>query len=337
MRLFGKTEPKVHKVPDRGTDSPTVDLANMNSNYNCVYSLIVNDGTVDSVADTVTINVTADNDEPGFVDLANTVTIDEEDNLVLIVTGSDVDDSAVSLSATNTPTTATFTDNGNNSGTLDWTPDLTESGTYTVDFELDDGTNTVTETVTITVNDAGDPEGDDEEEITIDDVGSIKGKKKGPGTIKVYDNDDNILCQVQAWPTGGSIPRLVKLQKKWYFSVVKNRYGTTTHIYKPIDAEGGQCELIEKKKLSPKLHPRKMATKNFIGNKKTQEIAISTKRNGHIYVKIFKYNVTQDRWKLLRLKVFADVPDNYSIKATKKKNLLVKDNKGNVLYKWIVK
>ncbi|MFH1537127.1 MAG: hypothetical protein ABID45_04005, partial [Patescibacteria group bacterium] len=140
-----------------------------------------------------------------------------------------------------------------------------------------------------------------------------------------------------AWPTGGSIPRLVKLQKKWYFSVVKNRYGTTTHIYKPIDAEGGQCELIEKKKLSPKLHPRKMATKNFIGNKKTQEIAISTKRNGHIYVKIFKYNVTQDRWKLLRLKVFADVPDNYSIKATKKKNLLVKDNKGNVLYKWIVK
>ena len=80
-----------------------------------------------------------------------------------------------------------------------------------------------------------------------------------------------------------------------------------------------------------------MATKNFIGKKKTQEIAISTKRNGHIYVKIFRYNIKNDRWKLLRLKTFKGVPDNYSIKATKKKNLLIKNKNGNKLHKWVIK
>ena len=53
------------------------------------------------------------------------------------------------------PTGATFTDNGNGTGTFNWTPTFAQSGSYNVTFRASDGVLRDTEIVTITVNNAG--------------------------------------------------------------------------------------------------------------------------------------------------------------------------------------
>ena len=85
-----------------------------------------------------------------------TVQTDEGVNLSFTVTASDQDGDHVALSASSLPSSATFSDQGDNTGLFSWTPGSTESGVYNVLFVGDDGRGgTASATTTITVNDVG--------------------------------------------------------------------------------------------------------------------------------------------------------------------------------------
>ncbi len=315
------------------SSTPTVTVLNKDTSFNCTFSLEVEDTQGATSTDTVNLYITADNDAPAFGSIASTQNIDEESVLLISFTSSDPDTSSLTLSASNLPTGSTFTDNLNNTGTFNWSPDGTQSGIYTVTFQLTDGENTTTQTVTITVNDTvqEEGEGDEEEEEepvnTIEDIGLVSGTDSGPGIVTLYGNDNEELCSVQAWNEGGAVPFRVRFLDTNYIAVVKNKTGTTIHLYDL------NCNIIEKKRLSPKLHPRNIVTRNFLGKTTSQEIGLTSRRGSTVYGKIFRYNPNKDKWYLLRQKTFRPVPTGYNLKKTKKGNILLKKN-NKTLHKW---
>ncbi|MFH2049142.1 MAG: Ig-like domain-containing protein [bacterium] len=78
--------------------------------------------------------------------------VDEGANLNFNISATDPDLTTPSFTAENVPTNATFVDNTDGSGTFDFNPDFSQSGTYDVTFIASDGALTDTEIVTITVN-----------------------------------------------------------------------------------------------------------------------------------------------------------------------------------------
>jgi hypothetical protein len=91
---------------------------------------------------------------PPVVTAPATQSVNEGQLLTFTVTATDADGDHVTLTASGVPSGATFTDNGDNTGTFSWMPGSTQSGTYTVTFNGDDGHGgTATATTVITVND----------------------------------------------------------------------------------------------------------------------------------------------------------------------------------------
>jgi len=82
--------------------------------------------------------------------------VTENGNLNLIVTASDADGDSLVMTSSALPTNATYVDNGDGSGTLDFNPNFFQSGSYDVTFYVTDDSLAVdSELVTITVNEAG--------------------------------------------------------------------------------------------------------------------------------------------------------------------------------------
>ena len=71
------------------------------------------------------------------------------------ISALDPDSTIPALNTSVLPSGATFTDNGDGTGTFDWTPSFVQNGSYPVTFRATDGGITDTEVVTILVNEAG--------------------------------------------------------------------------------------------------------------------------------------------------------------------------------------
>jgi len=76
-------------------------------------------------------------------------------NLNFGISASDPDATTPVLTAEDVPANATFTDNGDGTGTFDFDPDFIQVGVYNVRFIASDGALADTEVVAITVNEAG--------------------------------------------------------------------------------------------------------------------------------------------------------------------------------------
>ncbi len=115
------------------------------------YSVIitVSDG-VESVGKSMTITVTEENRPPLFA-LVGDTTISEKQNFTIGVSASDDDGDEVVLTGTTLPEGATFTDNGDGSGTLSWTPNYGDNGEHQVAITAEDGISTTLLEFTIAV------------------------------------------------------------------------------------------------------------------------------------------------------------------------------------------
>ncbi len=112
--------------------------------------IVASDG---ALADTETVQITVNetNRVPDLAAIPNQ-TVDEGQNLNVVISALDPDGDSLILSAINLPTNATFTDNFDGTGALDFNPDFDQSGVYTVDVIASDGALADTESVQITVN-----------------------------------------------------------------------------------------------------------------------------------------------------------------------------------------
>ncbi|MDH3938531.1 MAG: PKD domain-containing protein, partial [candidate division Zixibacteria bacterium] len=108
---------------------------------------------IDSEQVVITINEAGN--QPPTLDPIGPQATTENVNLNFTVTASDPDATIPNLTTSALPSGATFVDNGDGSGTFDWTPDFTQAGPYNVTFFADDGSFIHSEVVAITVNEAG--------------------------------------------------------------------------------------------------------------------------------------------------------------------------------------
>jgi hypothetical protein len=105
-------------------------------------------------SEVVEIDVTGTNQIPVLAAIGAQVT-DENVNLNFTVSATDADGDSIILSTSALPGTAAFTDNGDGTGSFDWTPGYTDAAVYNVTFYATDTLDTDSELITITVNDAG--------------------------------------------------------------------------------------------------------------------------------------------------------------------------------------
>jgi len=120
------------------------------------YTIVVYDTGIPpgSVNTSFNLTVTETNQLPVLASIGDK-TAHEQDHLQFTVVATDADpDSNLTLTATNLPSGATFTDQHNGSGLFDWTPDSSQANVYhNVHFEVSDGTDIDSEDITITILD----------------------------------------------------------------------------------------------------------------------------------------------------------------------------------------
>lgn len=91
----------------------------------------------------------------------NNITTWETNPVSFPVSALDPNGDVVTLTATGLPTGATFVDNGNASGTFNWTPATGQTGIYTITFKATDAGGLATsQPITIRVNPQNDTDGD---------------------------------------------------------------------------------------------------------------------------------------------------------------------------------
>ncbi|MEW5701504.1 MAG: Ig-like domain-containing protein, partial [Candidatus Zixiibacteriota bacterium] len=90
---------------------------------------------------------------PPVLDAIGPKSVNEGQNLTFGVSATDPDADSVILTAENVPANATFTDNGNGTGSFVFDPDYTQSGVYNVRFIASDGALADSELVAVTVTD----------------------------------------------------------------------------------------------------------------------------------------------------------------------------------------
>ena len=103
--------------------------------YNVTFQAADTSGGVDP--EVVSITVTNVNRDP-ILDPIGAQAVAEGVNLNFLVTSSDLDNDVLTLTTSALPAGATFIDNGNGTGTFDWTPGFTQAGAYAVTFLVAD-------------------------------------------------------------------------------------------------------------------------------------------------------------------------------------------------------
>ena len=112
---------------------------------------IASDGDLND-SETITITLSPTPTAPVLAAVGNKVAA-EGDTLSFDVTASDPNGTTPTLSATNLPTGASFTDNNNGTGTFSWSSNIGDTGDYPgIQFTASDGALNDSETITITLS-----------------------------------------------------------------------------------------------------------------------------------------------------------------------------------------
>ena len=167
----------------------------------------VSDGNL-SDSETVTISVSNANQAPVLAAIGSKSVI-ENNNLGFTISASDPDGDSLTYSASNLPSGATFSAS---TRTFSWTPNTSQSGSYSVTFAVSDGSLTDLETVAISVesnallDSDGDGVLDSEDAFPQDSAEWIDTDLDGLGNNSDSDDDnDGISDEADSAPLDPSL------------------------------------------------------------------------------------------------------------------------------------
>jgi hypothetical protein len=277
-----------------------VNLANKDSNYSCEFRLTVHDGTVDSVPDTVTVNITATNDAPSLT-VVSDKTVNENETLNFYIGVNDPDTSSVALSAEDASNTfaeaavnihSIFVDNGNNTGNFFWTPNFQQAGNYTLTVVAFDGTTRITELINITVVDVN----------PGSRVDHVIGNNHGPGIIQLIDAQGQTISSWQAFPSGGVRPYYVPTRDGGYIFAVSHQPGRYLKVFDV------SANLIIRRQISPHVHWRTLTAGQLDADTSTIEVVLGTTRSSRdLYFKYFQFDTLTEQIRFIRRARYAPV------------------------------
>ncbi len=171
-------------------------------------------------SEVVTITVTNTN-QPPVLAAIGAQTVDENSLLTVAVSATDADGTTPTLTTSTPPTGATFTDNGNGTGTFNWTPTFAQSGIYSVTFYASDGVATDSEVVSITVNNVN-------QAPILAAIGAQSGSENTLLTFGVTASDAD-----------GTTPALTTSTLPTGAGFTDNGNGTATFSWTPTFAQSG--------------------------------------------------------------------------------------------------
>jgi autotransporter-associated beta strand protein len=196
-----------------------------NANYNGAdsFTFIVNDGTVDSPAATVSITVNAVNDVP--VATAQTVTTTEDTALPITLTGTDADLDTLTYTIVSPPASGTLSGTAPN---VTYTPAANFTGSTSFTFKVNDGTiDSATATISITVNPVNDVPVTNAQTVTTAEDTAL------PITLTATDADlDPLTYTIVAQPSNGT---LTGTAPNMTFTPAANYNGSASFTFKVND------------------------------------------------------------------------------------------------------
>jgi PKD repeat protein len=172
----------------------------------------------------ITIGVSDVNPAPVVAAIGDK-SVNENALLQFTVSASDPDGAIPALTATNVPIGASFTDNGNGTGTFAWTPTLAQQGTYT--------------NVTFTATDAGAPPQSHDRSITI----TVNDQNRAPVLAAIGNQSINegqpLEVTVSASDADGTVPELSASNMPQGASFTDHGDGTGTFAWTPDFTDAG--------------------------------------------------------------------------------------------------
>ena len=143
---------------DNGNGTGKIDFAPGFSNsgtFNITVTATDNGNPARTDSETFTLTVVNVNRAPDLSAIANQ-SVNEGESLTVNLTATDADGNAIGLSATGLPAFATFTDNGNGTGTIQFNPAIGTTGSFNISVTATDNGNPIlsdTESFTLSVGD----------------------------------------------------------------------------------------------------------------------------------------------------------------------------------------
>ncbi|MFA6028048.1 MAG: DUF2341 domain-containing protein [Patescibacteria group bacterium] len=216
------------------------------------------------------------------------------------------------------------TANINDNGEVTFTADASYEGSEDMRFIAadPDGATAESNEMIVSVTAAEDGNTEDQE------VNYCTGTNRGRGIVNLYTEDNVLITTFQAFPVGGVIPRLAEIKNHMYVFAVKKRAGSSIRAY---DIDGN---FITAKRLSPKLHWRKMSVGNLNTTKNTEEIVVASKRGASIYLKVYSFNTDDNKFHLQKRSMFRYVRQDYRLQIENKNVIIVLNDKGKEVFRW---
>ena len=200
-----------------------------NVNGNDSFTFKVNDGTLDSAAATVNVNITPVNDPP--VAESMSVVTSEDSPATGQLGASDIDSTALTFTLLANGTNGVVTVNAD--GRYTYTPKANYNGTDSFSYKVSDGKLDSSAKVDVTVNPVNDAP------LAVDDSLTIAEDSKVG--IDVLANDTDVDGDVLAVSALGksSHGTLVLSNNKAVYTPNANYYGTDSFTYNVSDGQGG--------------------------------------------------------------------------------------------------
>jgi hypothetical protein len=190
-----------------------------------VVTFYATDGiAIDSEVVSISINE-AGNQTPVLATIGSQ-SVTENVNLNFNTSATDLDGTIPALSTTTLPTGATYIDNADGTGTFNWTPDFTQSGSYNVTFYATDGVAIDSEVVAITVNEAGN------QDPVLATIGS-----------QSVTEGNNLNFATSATDLDGTIPTLTTSTLPIGATYIDNADGTGTFDFNPSFTQAGSYDV----------------------------------------------------------------------------------------------